>query len=438
MKRTLLPRICAALLLITLLLCGCGQEEPMSLSSVQSGTERVSSAAVSSAPVSSAPSPERTRLCAEGEFRGVWLSYFEMSDLLKGKSEAQFRALVADRFGKVRDAHLNAVIVHVRPSSDAFYRSEIFPWSMYITGTQGKDPGFDPMQIMIETAHADGLEFHAWINPYRVGKVSNLSSFADTNPAKIWLTDGDPDNDRRVRKAGSGYYYNPAIPAVRKLIIDGVREIVEHYDVDAIHFDDYFYPTTDKGFDDEEYAAYRAEAGGAALSLDNWRREQVNALVRGVYAAVKAADERVRFGISPGARLSVNRDSLYADCALWMREDGYLDYICPQLYFGFEHPTEAVQFDRLIEDWSALAVNDKVALYLGLASYKIGAKDAGSTEWIDNDDVLRREIEFSRTYVGVDGFAFYSYSSLFGTKDAYVAAFNQVQTLFYEMEGDEP
>ena len=374
------------------------------------------------------------RLEVTGEFRGVWMSYYEVSDLCKGKSEAQFRAKVTEYFTNAADAGLTAVIAHVRPSSDAFYRSEIFPWSLYASGTQGKDPGYDPLEIMVETAHAKGLELHAWLNPYRVCTVKNFGILADSNPAKIWLTDEDTQNDRRVREAGGGYYYNPALPAVRELIIDGVREIVQNYAVDAIHFDDYFYPTTAKSFDDAEYQDYRAQMGASALSLGDWRREQVNTLMRGVYAAVKAIDPQVEFGISPGGRVEHNRDTLYADCALWLSQTGYADYICPQIYFGFEHPTEAVRFARLSAQWSALSTNPEVQLYLGLASYKIGEEDRGSKEWIENSDILKRQVLLSRQDPVVDGIAFYIYTSLFGSKEHYRAERENVLPLFKTTE----
>ena len=418
------------------------QDEPSSVTQIVSqenttqSTVSVSSDTVSSMNSSNdgAASQLPPRLEVTGEFRGVWMSYYEVSDLCKGKSEAQFRTKVSEYFTNIAQAGLTAVIAHVRPSSDAFYRSAIFPWSLYASGTQGKDPGYDPLAIMVEIAHANGLELHAWLNPYRVCTVKNFEILADSIPAKIWLTDADTQNDRRVREAGGGYYYNPALPAVRELIIDGVREIVQNYAVDAIHFDDYFYPTTAKSFDDLEYQDYCAQTGVTALSLGDWRREQVNTLMRGVYAAVKAIDPQVKFGISPGGRVEYNRDTLYADCALWLSQAGYADYICPQIYFGFEHPTEAVRFTQLSAQWSALSTNPAVQLYLGLASYKIGTEDRDSKEWIENNDILKRQVLLSRQDPVVDGIAFYSYTSLFGSKEYYRAERENVLALFKTTE----
>jgi len=380
--------------------------------------------------------PERYPSAAD-ELRGVWISYYELYDILKGKTEAQFKKKISQYFDDVKNANMNAVIVHVRPSSDAFYESEIFPWSMYVTGTQGVSPGYDPLEYMVDAAHERGLEFHAWINPYRVCQKKNLPILAESNPAKIWLTDDDKANDDNISATSGSYYYNPASEEARKLIISGVEEIVKNYSIDGIHFDDYFYPTTAADFDKSSYAAYKESATGTVMSLGDWRREQVNILVRDVYSAIKAIDPRVVFGISPAARIDYVRDELYADCALWMKQSGYLDYICPQLYFGFEHPQENVRFDALLERWATLPMHSGLKFYVGLASYKIGTKDAGSTEWIDNSDILKREILLCRNYEVYDGVVFFSHTSIFGNKSGQKAEFNNVLPLFQDGGTDE-
>lgn len=313
--------------------------------------------------------------------------------------------------------NLNAVVVQVRPFSDALYASDYFPWSGYISGEQGKNPGFDPMAYMIEAAHTRGLEFHAYLNPYRVEAKSNYKLLSKDNPAKRWLEDDDDTNDRNVLLFGEQYYYNPAIEEVRELIVDGVREIVERYDVDGIHFDDYFYPTLGtkykSNFDYLEYKEYTAvqkAAGLEADSIDVWRRNNVSTLISEVYAAVKKADSSVVFGISPAGNLNNLRakDRYYVDIDLWLSTPGYVDYICPQIYWGFEHGT--CPFAETTDKWAKLITTPEVNLYVGLALYKAGTND--TVEWANNDTIIARQVKYLRNSKFADGFFLYRYDFL--------------------------
>ena len=232
------------------------------------------------------------------ELRGVWISYLDWERL--PADQESFKREVDKMIDRCLELKMNAVFVHVRPDADAVYPSAYFPWSRFVTGTQGQNPGYDPLAIFVKAAHNKGLQFHAWINPYRVtGYHNTWEQVSDQNPAKKWLTDADPSNDRWVLKQNGAYYFNPAIPQVRELIINGVREIAQKYTVDGIHFDDYFYPEVDNSnasrwFDKPEY-----DASGSSLTIAQWRRENVNELIRGVYRAVKEARPSAKFGISP-------------------------------------------------------------------------------------------------------------------------------------------
>ncbi len=355
-----------------------------------------------------------------GELRGVWISYLDWEKLPAG--EEGFQAGVNEILDRCVELKMNAVFVHVRPDADAMYPSEYFPWSRFVTGTQGEDPGYDPLDYFIQAAHERGLAFHAWINPFRVtGYLNRWDQLSDQSPAKIWKTDADPSNDRWVLKQGGEYYLNPAVPQVRDLIVGGVREIVESYDVDGIHFDDYFYPEVDnqdpdRWFDKPEYVA----AGGRG-PVSDWRRDNVNSLVREVYRTVKETDQEIQFGISPEGYVDhLRSDSrLFADIDTWMSQPGYVDYIMPQLYWGFEHKlsdgtTAPFAFDNNLRTWLRLKGQGNVRLYLGLAMYKTGSgtKDNNPVpEWLRRSDIIRRQVEAGRKCGEVSGYCFYAYSS---------------------------
>lgn len=367
--------------------------------------------------------PEGSKVEQTGEMRAVWISYYELDG--RGKNQSQFTAMVGDMFDRVKAMGLNTVVVHVRANSDAFYPSSYFPWSEYAAGAQGRDPGYDPLSILIEAAHARGLALHAWLNPYRVSnKTGNVQELAENNPARVYLTDSDPSNDDWAISWENGIYYNPGVVQVQKLILDGVRELLDNYQVDGIHFDDYFYPTTDPAFDQKAYSVYSEKAGGGVLSLGDWRRANVNGLMQAVY---RLCDGRgVPFGISPSAHISSdgsdkNYRELYADVALWMRSGGYAHYITPQLYFGFDYPKADYRFDVLLQKWLSLQRAGDVRLYVGLPPYKIGTEDAGSAEWQEKNDVLGRQLTLLRQQKA-DGFMLYSYGSIVST-----AELNQAQ-----------
>ena len=384
-------------------------------------------------PATESPNADSDGVRQDGEFRAVWISYYELDG--RGKNGDQFRDMVGGMFDKVKEMGLNTVVVHIRANADAFYPSSFFPWCEYAAGTQGQDPGYDPLAIMIEEAHARRLAFHAWLNPYRVSnKSGDPLTLCESNPARVWLTDEDASNDDWAVCWGDGIYYNPGVLPVQKLILDGVREILDNYAVDGIHFDDYFYPTTDPGFDSAAYGRYTAQAGECALPLGDWRRANVNSLMQAVYRL--AEEKGVPFGISPSAHVSTdgsdkNYNELYADIARWMGQPGYIHYIAPQLYFGFAYPKEDFRFDRLLDTWLSLPRAPGVRLYVGLPAYKIGTEDAGSTEWLEKDDILKRQLALLRQEKA-DGFLLYSYSSLVSDHPLYQTQMENLQTLLQD------
>lgn len=331
--------------------------------------------------------------------RGVWLSYLDLGSMLTGKTEQQFRNNVAAAFEKMVQLGMNTVFAQVRPFGDALYPSEYFPASYLFSGIEGRvgEVPFDALEIMVEEAHAAGLAIEAWVNPYRIRAAGTLGKkpLSDDNPANIFLNAGSD----AVVEYENGLFYNPGSAEARALILAGIEEIVENYDVDGIHFDDYFYPAgAAASFDRTTY-----QDSGSSLSLADWRREQVNILVREVYDAVGSD---LLFGISPAGNNSNNWSMLYCDVETWVSEPGYIDYICPQVYFGFQNST--CPYRETVELFNDMITVSSVKLYVGLAAYKIGDAQYGS-EWTSSYDMMQRQVEFARTQSEYGGFALYRY-----------------------------
>lgn len=372
-------------------------------------------------PAGGGSSQAQTADAPQGEYRAVWLTYLEYQGM-DMSSEASFRTAVATAFDQIAALGANTVVAHVRPFSDALYRSALFPWSHLLTGAQGADPGYDPLAVMVEEAHGRGLRLEALVNPYRIrGAGGAPETLAEGNPAALYAA--DPEKSDWVLQQDGGTYYNPAVPEVRQLIVDGVREICQNYQVDGVQFDDYFYP---EGADDSfDQAAYERLAGGA--DRGDWRRENVNALVRDAYAAVKAVNPSLTFGISPQGNNDNNYNIQYSDVALWMAESGYVDYVMPQIYWGFDYRTgsgrDDFAFENCLAGWLALPRAQGVKLYVGLGAYRIGAGDGGSNdqaEWSSGSN-LARQVRALRQ-AGADGYGLYSYRWLFQNDQPTVAA----------------
>ena len=359
---------------------------------------------------------ETAKAVQTNEIRAIWISYLDFSFLSRDRSEAAYRNAVREMTRRIRDGKMNTVFLQVRPASDAFYRSSLFPYSAYISGTEGKDPGYDALRIFCDYANNANLSVHAWINPFRVGDASNLANKASSNPAKRILTDDDPYNDGRIARANGSLYYDPADRENQDLILDGMRELLQNYPIDGIHIDDYFYPSTDASIDQKDYDAYRA-AGGTE-SRGSWRRTQINALVARMYTTVKSFGQEKIFSISPAMQIDKNRSTMYADVARWAKYGGFCDWLIPQAYVGLEHQT--YPFRDVVREWTSLERDRSVRLLFGLSAYKCGTTDSnagsGSREWIENKDVLSREIRYLRETGESSGFALFSYAYVFGEK----------------------
>lgn len=329
----------------------------------QTGSQTEGSGEAESRP----PVPPEGRPAAHA-YKAMWVSYLEWQSF-DFSSEAAFRAQVDTMMQNCAGLGLNVVIAQVRPFGDALYPSRYYPWSDLCTGVQGGDPGFDPLQQLVESAHSHGLEIEAWVNPYRIrlNERHPQGELADQN-----LYYRHPD---WVKPVNTGLYLDPASEEVRRYVAAGVAEIAENYAVDGIHFDDYFYPTTDEAFDWESYDPTFG-------SLAEWRRENVNLLVRQCYAAVKDVNPAVRFGISPQGNIENNYNGQYSDVYLWLSTPGYVDYLMPQIYWGYGYTTRSGStrwaFENISREWQALQKAPSVSLYFGLGAYRIGEGDGGN------------------------------------------------------------
>lgn len=359
---------------------------------------------------------------AQEYVKAVWITYYELSGFTQDSTEQEFKKEINKAFKELKSNGFNRVTVQVRPFADAFYKSDYFPVSSYCFKEQGGDLIYDPLEIMVASAHRYGLSFEAWINPYRVSNSSDFSGLSADNKAVEWK---DTDN---LIVCDSGIYFNPASEKVTELIVNGVREIAENYEVDSVCFDDYFYPASDKDIDKTSYDAYKKSGG--ELAQGDWRRENVSNMVKSVYSALKSVNENITFGISPASDIENNYNNLYADVKKWSTEKGYVDYICPQIYFGFQN--ESQPFMKTAKSWVGTA---ECTLYVALPLYKAGkedefAGDSGVNEFVENNNIIARQVTYLSKISGVSGYYIFSYSSLKEsdeTKNLYSAMQNSSQ-----------
>ena len=335
----------------------------------------------------------------ENIIKGVWLYYDEISMIEESGGTAEsFKNKIEFIFNKCKQFGLNTVFVQIRPFSDSFYPSEIFPWSKYLTGSQGKSVDYDPLKIMTTCAEKYELRFHAWINPFRISYDNNIQTLCQEHPVF-------KRNEALIFRCDKGIYYNPANIDAHNLILDGIREIIKNYDVDGIHIDDYFYPVTDEEIDKKQFSDY--VNNGGQLTLAQWRTETINAFVSELYTTVKKENPKIIVSISPSGNITNNYEYLFADVIRWSSEKGYCDMIIPQLYYGFDH--EKLPFDKCLQQWSEINKIDDIKLVVGIGAYK--AVESKNIEWKDYS-IIEKQIESALNLPEYDGYCLFSYSSL--------------------------
>ncbi|MFI0736260.1 glycoside hydrolase family 10 protein [Streptomyces sp. NPDC021225] len=345
------------------------------------------------------------------QFRGMWLASVANRDWPSkpGLTAAEQRAELLAFLDTAVARRLNAVVFQVRPTADALWPSRYEPWAEYLTGVQGRDPGWDPLGTAVREAHRRGLELHAWFNPYRVANHTDPTRLIPTHPARL--------HPEWVVPYGGKLYYNPGLPEVRRFVQDAMLDAVARYDIDGVHWDDYFYPYPVAGqvFDDD--AAYERHGAGFP-DRAAWRRDNIDRLVRETAGRIKRLDRRVRFGISPFAvwrnqatdplgsdtRAGVQTyDDLYADTRRWVREE-WIDYIVPQVYWNIGFA--AADYAKLVPWWAEVVRGTDVHLYIGEALYKAG-DPAQPAPWQDPAE-LSRHLTFDRDYPQVRGNVYFS------------------------------
>ncbi len=341
------------------------------------------------------------------ELRAVWVA--TVSNIDYPDRPTISTDIQKNQFIRLLDMHqrngMNAVVVQIRPATDAFYPSPLEPWSQWLTGVQGQPPVpyYDPLQFMIEETHKRKMEFHAWMNPYRAVFNINNSSISATHITKIhpewFLTYGDKK------------YFDPGHKEVQKHVTAVVQDVVRRYAVDAIHFDDYFYPYRVPGKAFPDQASFVRH--GRGMSLDDWRRSNTDSIILMLSRVIKQENKKCQFGISPfgvwrnastdprGSNTKAgqtNYDDLYADILLWLQK-GWIDYVAPQLYWEIGHPL--ADYNTLIDWWSANTYGKNC--YIGIGIYRAGSNAA----WKDKTQ-LPRQIQKLRNTPNIHGMMFFS------------------------------
>lgn len=355
------------------------------------------------------------------EFRAVWIATVKNIDwpTRPGLTTRQQK----EEYRRMLDFHqmngMNAVIMQVRPSADAFYANGIESWSRYLTGESGlaPDPYYDPLTFMIDEAHDRGMEFHAWFNPYRA--IVDLEEMPEDSTHIFY------ERPEWFVQYGDRMYFDPAIPEVQDYTVGVIADVVERYDIDAVHFDDYFYPYRIAGLEFPDSLSFAAHGGAYTLATkDDWRRENVNTIIKSLNDTIKAVKPWVKFGISPfGVWRNIaddprgsdseagqtNYDDLFADVLKWM-DEGWIDYILPQLYLHRDHPK--LSYTKVLKWWDALDYMGH--LYVGHAIYRVGSEREDGA-WM-NPEELPEQIKISRALPNVLGGAYFSSKSFFQNK----------------------
>lgn len=346
------------------------------------------------------------------EFRGVWVATTKRIDYpsVATTDANTLKNNYLSLLGKYKDAGYNAVVFQVRPAADAFYKSEFEPWSEWLTGKQGRAPVpyFDPLEFMVEKTHAQGMEFHAWFNPFRA--VATIQ-YADVCASHISKT-----KPEWFFTYGGSKYFDPGIPEVRAYLIKIIADVVTRYDIDGVHFDDYFYPYpvqgADKKFEEiNDEATFRKYNSGFANKAD-WRRNNINTFMRDCYKAIKDIKPWIKFGVGPAGVWRNKRedpdgsetnslsgyDYLYADVLTWLK-NGWVDYVAPQIYWNINHVWN--KFESVVQWWDRHAYGRNV--YIGLGAYNQETNAAG---WGDANEIPN-QIAITRKYPNVQGVIVY-------------------------------
>lgn len=356
--------------------------------------------------------------------RGVWLTTVSRLDWPPVSSVnvssaalriSQQQQALKDKLDKLKSLGINTVFFQVKPDATALWPSKILPWSDMLTGKIGQDPGYDPLQFMLDEAHKRGIKVHAWFNPYRVSVNTKASTVAELNrtvslhPASVFVLHPD-----WIRTSGDRFVLDPGIPEARDWITSIVSEVVARYPIDGVQFDDYFYTESPGSAlnDNQTYGRY----GQGFASKADWRRHNTQLLIEQVSRTIKQLKPDVQFGVSPAGvwrnishdpagsatRGAAAYDESYADTRRWVQQ-GLLDYIAPQLYWPFAR--DAARYDVLANWWANVVKNTPTKLYIGVALYKIGEPSKMEPDWMIEGGVpeLKKQLDLNEAVPQIDG-----------------------------------
>ena len=345
------------------------------------------------------PKEKAKNQTTQEELRGVFVSYIELEKYIKNKTIEQSKTNIDNMIYNCKTMKLNLIVLQVRMASDAIYPSNIFPYSMYISKKEGEKT-FDVLAYFLKKAHDNNIKLYAWINPYRVRTTDDISSISKNNPAYQYI-----GTDYLYQK--QGVFYNPAKQEVTNLIVEGVKEVL-NYKVDGILFDDYFYPSND--IDEKDYQEYHKTHD---ITKEEYHLEIISQMIKKVHD--ECQKKNIPFGVSPDGNIENNYQKHFADIKKWLENTQYIDFIIPQIYYGFYNSIKG--FQETAKEWDNLVKKENIKLLIALAFYKVGKEDKyakdGREEWIYNDNIIMREVILSRNLNHYNGFCLFRYDTLF-------------------------
>ena len=352
----------------------------------------------------------------EEETRAIFVSYIELNKYIKGNDYEISKRNIRKIIKNIKSLKCNTIILQVRSASDAIYKSNIYPLSLNIVNTE-YDDYYDVLDYFIKESHKSNVKVIAWINPYRIRTTCDKTTITEKNPAYKYL-------DTDIVYINNGIYYNPSKQETEDLIVKGVEEVL-NYDVDGILFDDYFYP--DNNIDKKDYEEYIKN--NEFIEEKDYRLNIVNKMIKRVYKTCK--NKNIKFGISPDGNIDNNYNKNYADVKSWLKSNEYIDFIMPQIYYGFYNSTR--DYIKVTKEWENLIENKDIELYIALAFYKVGMEDkyakSGFNEWIDNDNIIMREILLSRNLKNYKGFSLFRYENIFNEEIYTKTSIKEIENL---------
>ena len=331
------------------------------------------------------------------EQRAIFISYIELQEQIKGKEESIAKENIKKMIDNMKLIHFNTIILQVRSNCDAIYPSKIYPYSLSIVEKE-QDKSFDVLKEFLTISHENNIKVIAWINPYRIRRTEDIKTITPSSPAYQYL-------NTDIVYIKNGIFFNPSKKETNEILIKGIKELLS-YPIDGLLMDDYFYP--DNEIDKKDYELLHTNK-----SIEEYHLEVINNMVEEVHKVCK--EKKIPFGISPDGNIENNYQKEFADVKRWMSTDKYIDFIMPQIYYGFYNSTKA--YINTIKEWEQLLKTDKVDLHIALAFYKVGREDyyakEGSKEWLENNNIIMREVILSRNRKNYKGFSLFRYDNVF-------------------------